>query len=266
MTHWNIGRRCGQRRKPLYGIGLLVFGGLGWLLLWLKFPNDMVDPIALFLAATLAHTALKCWLAAEACRQFSEDRRSGGFELLLSTPLPVREILRGQTLALNRQFFPAVTAVLVMDALMFTVKARDRFVSSSGEWALSFFAIVVMFVADLYTLGWLGMWLGLVSKTAHRAASAALVRVLVLPWVFFFLGLTAIAFISPSPGQTVQSTGFLVGTWLLLGLGMNSYYLNSARQNLLQHFRSAVAQQFTGGKFAGPRDAVSRNGSPTVAV
>ena len=46
-------------------------------------------------------------------RQFAEDRHSGALELVVSTPLGVKEILRGQWLALRRQFLgpPGLAAI-----------------------------------------------------------------------------------------------------------------------------------------------------------
>src|SRR5207249_5615073 len=156
---------------------------LAWLALYWKFPGDMLDSVAFVFIAVLVHTILKFWIAAESCRQIAEDRRTGALELLLSTPLSVAEILRGQLLALNLQFFTAVAAVLLIDIVMFTARMRDVSLAGSNEWPLLFVCVVAVFIADLYTLAWLGMWLALSLKTAHRAASAAIVRVLVLPWI-----------------------------------------------------------------------------------
>ncbi|MSU63694.1 MAG: ABC transporter permease [Pedosphaera sp.] len=235
-------------RKPFHGIALVALVALGWLVLWFKYPGDMVEESALTVFVVIIHTALKCWLATEACRRFCEDRRSGALELLLSTPLNVPGILRGQMLALNRHFSPVVGTMLVIDLVIFISKTRDRSASGPGDWALSFLSIMVMFVGDLYTLSWLGMWFGLVSRSPHRAASAALVRVLVLPWVLYILGMITILFLSPAAGNSIPSTSFMVGIWMLLGLGMDFYFANSARRNLTQHFHLVVAQQFTGRK------------------
>ncbi len=236
-------------RKPLHGIALVALVALGWLALWFKFPGEMVEESALTIFVIIVHTALKCWLATEACRRFCEDRRSGALELLLSTPLNVPGILRGQMLALNRHFSPVVGTVLIIDLLILVTKTRDRFAGGSGDWALSFLSLTVMFAADLYTLSWLGMWFGLVSRSPHRAASAALVRVLVLPWVFYILGMITIVFLSPAGGNSIESISFMAGIWILLGLGMDFYFATSARRNLTHHFHLAVTQQFAGRRF-----------------
>ena len=62
---------------------------------------------------------IKVWFALEAGKQLSEDRKQGALELLLSTPLTVQDILRGQRLALERQFLGPVMVVLMV---LFLVK------------------------------------------------------------------------------------------------------------------------------------------------
>ena len=60
----------------------------------------------------------------------------GALELLLSTPLPVGEILCGQLLALKRQFGWAVAVVLLADMVMFLGGLRDRFFDTPNGWLL----------------------------------------------------------------------------------------------------------------------------------
>ena len=54
---------------------------------------------------------LKLWITTEAGQQLAVDKKSGAFELLLSTPLTVRDMVRGQWLALRRQFLKPLAAV-----------------------------------------------------------------------------------------------------------------------------------------------------------
>ena len=57
---------------------------------------------------------LKLLLALQACRFFVDARRSGALEMLLCTPLTSREIIRGQVLALRRNFQRPVVTLLVV--------------------------------------------------------------------------------------------------------------------------------------------------------
>ncbi len=233
-----------DQRKPHYVLALLAVCALVWLSLYWRFPSEMLDAVTLVLIAMLVHTILKFWIASESCRQIAEDRRTGALELFLSTPVSIPEILHGQLLALNRQFFKPVAAVLIVDIAMFTSRMRD--VTGSGEWPLLFVTVMAVFIADLYTLAWLGMWLGLSMKTAHRAASAALVRVLVLPWIGYVALMTMLVFLRPSP--PIDSETFLIGAWLVVSMLNNLYFYTSARRNLLEQFRLVATQRFDSGK------------------
>ena len=73
----------------------------------------------------MLHLMLSMWVASEACAVFPAARDSGALELLLSTPLSVPEILRGQMLSLERQFFsPAVIVVALYCAALLAGSLR----------------------------------------------------------------------------------------------------------------------------------------------
>ena len=55
-----------------------------------------------------------------------------------------------------------------------------------SRWmALIWAAGIVSFVADMIVLAPVALWLGVVSRSTGRAAAAAIVRVMVLPWMIF---------------------------------------------------------------------------------
>ena len=83
---------------------------------------------------------IKVWFALEAGKQLSEDRKQGALELLLSTPLTVQDILRGQRLALERQFLGPVMVVLMV---LFLVKGS----------AIAWFADLLLGVDDRSQMG-----------------------------------------------------------------------------------------------------------------
>src|SRR6266550_879304 len=61
--------------------------------------------ICLFIAYAL-HQIVKTMAAVEATRRLNDERRSGALELLLVTPLPERDILRGLALSFRKKFAP----------------------------------------------------------------------------------------------------------------------------------------------------------------
>ncbi len=195
-----------DRLKPYYVLWFLGGCALCWLVLWAYNHRDMLEQEAFLATALLVQTALKVWLASEAGRQFFDDRKNNALELTLSTPLPVREILEGEFLALFRQFGPAVAIVLIFDVLGMVVAARHGF-GGDSEWLLTWVASIVIFLLDAATLAALGMWLGLTAKRFSRAMARNLFLVLILPWIIFF---ALIAYMAFSRLTSLNSLNFVI--------------------------------------------------------
>ena len=140
--------------------------------------EDMVT-ITMF----VLHVTLLVWIAAEASRRFSEDRRNNTFETLLATPLSTGQILRGQWLALFKQFAGPIALVLVWETWMQIHSSHHRIPSWTQNEFLEYWPRTVLLVADAAALAWAGMWLGLISKGRIRAILASLILVLFVPWV-----------------------------------------------------------------------------------
>ena len=102
-------------------------------------------------------------------------------ELLLSTPMSVKEIVGGQMMALRRQFVLPALVVFVADFIFLAARRSEM------NWVLGWSGLMVVFATDLITLSWVGMWMGLVSRNTTRAAAASVVRILVLPWMIVAL-------------------------------------------------------------------------------
>ena len=111
---WLVSR---ERWKPSY-VWLYLGSVAGmWFWGWFNYDNLMFDRKTLVPTVFLFQSFLKLWVVSETCQRLAEDRRIGALELLLSTPLTTREILRGQWLALKRQFAKPLAVVLVLEYL-----------------------------------------------------------------------------------------------------------------------------------------------------
>ena len=261
---WIAGR---NRLKPGYVLGVLGFAGCLWLWLYVKYPDEILDSVTFIPTAIILHTLIKLWLASEACKPLSEERRTGSIELLLSTPLSIDEILRGQFLALNRQFGWPVAIVLSVDFVMFLAGIRDRFLDTTNDWLMLCLAGVLMFVADLVTLAWVAMWLGLTSRRSNRAAGGAVVRILILPWILFFGFITATVVVNV--GSYNEPENLAVGAWFVIGMLNNLFFFTWARTNLRQQLRTVATQRFQSaaarrGWFGVGRKPVTANDSNAV--
>ncbi len=241
---WLGGR---QRLKPVLVWTFLGLSGCLWAWGAFKWRDDWLHEGTYFATALVLHLALKFWVASEACQRFGPDHRSGALELLLSTPLTVTEILRGQVLALKRQFMWPGLAVLGLDIIFMLAGARR--LSSAGDNFWVWFCGVEMslLVVDIFALSWVGMWIGLTARRANRAAGATVVRVLVLPcgaWA----GLIFILSFTPFWHRLEDKWQFFLGLWFALGLIIDLYFGVRSRLRLMRDLRTVATQRFVPGR------------------
>ena len=109
------------------------------------------------------------------------------------------------------------------------------------------FLNLAMLVADVITLGWVGMWMGLTTRNTSRAILGAIGRVLILPWGIFYAGrvtfelLWRVVMARPiEPGAPA-----LLYAWFVIGIVVDAVFgLAWARRNLLHNFRAVAIQRF----------------------
>jgi ABC-type transport system involved in multi-copper enzyme maturation permease subunit len=155
--------------------------------------------VALFTAGYLVwpfYFLLKVFFAIQACRFFSEARRTGALELLCCTPLTMRTIIRGQWMALRRLFLWPVLLLLCAHLAAFAVMASDDSFQllmrgATGGGGVKFMLLwtvvksVPNSVADFFALGWFGMWLALSLRKPALATGLTILYVLILPTIAF---------------------------------------------------------------------------------
>lgn len=169
---WLVAR---DRWKPRYVWVLLAVAFVLWPWLFGGKRNMLFDRDLLLPSIILLNSLLKIWITSEACARLVADRRAGTLELLLSTPLSIQAIIRGQWLALRRQFLiPLLTALFVEFYAL-----RHSF--DLGP-TLAYLALLIL---DGIALGWVSLWTALSAKNAGRALTATLGWVLLLPWILY---------------------------------------------------------------------------------
>ena len=227
---------------------LMVVGFWAWGLM--VYPDDWRSSGWYVVTTLLLHSVLKNWLASMACSRFAADRHSGALELLLATPISVCEILRGQRLALWRQFAGPALAVAVVDmGFLFSGLYSSKLNIQDPEWPLIWLAGMIIFVWDLFALGWVGMWLGLCSRNGSRAAGATLVRICVLPWLAFAFLVMCIALLEeffqvPYPRWFNNNGVVPVILWFVLSGANNLFFVRRAKRKLLAEFRTVATSRF----------------------
>jgi ABC-type transport system involved in multi-copper enzyme maturation permease subunit len=236
-----------SRLRPAYVWAVLGLVACGWVWGLARSGRDWLDEMTYVLTGLLLNLLIKVWFALEAGRPLAEDRRQGAFELLLSTPLTVTDILRGQLLALKRQFLGPVLAVLLVFFLFATAAASDTLSQQEPQdrilWVLFWAAAMVMLVADLVALYWVGMWSGLTARNSTRAAAANLGRILALPWIALGFGVL-VASVVWSNADDTQVLKLFLGLWFGLGLAADLGFGAWARHRLVTDFRLAATRRY----------------------
>jgi hypothetical protein len=185
------------------------------------------SPITILVVFLLLHLSLSLWLATEACSLFTTARDSGALELLLCTPLSMREILHGHLLGLTRAFQRPLIVLLAVELVLLAAFLVVEWKRGTALQILSynvigagmFSAIAVM---DLFAVARYGMWTGLVSKKPGRALAKTILVV---------LGPIVIA-----------PCCYLI--WPVVGLLKNVIIMNYAQEQLRRHFRSVITERY----------------------
>ncbi|HEY3860299.1 MAG TPA: ABC transporter permease subunit [Verrucomicrobiae bacterium] len=193
------------------------------------------DVSADLLALVLAGGVLKIWLASEASATLSADRRNAALELLLTTPLLEADILKGQRMALWRQFAEPAAAVFMANMAMLIGEMlqlpEDAGLRDRGNLLVGVHLIVAGSVlVDLLALSWVAMWQGLLRRKPNRAAFVALLQILFVPYVLC-------AMLS---GGTANGFSLLIFT-NIIGLASEFLFAKHANTRLAEWFRRVVA-------------------------
>jgi hypothetical protein len=234
---WLDGR---NRLRSLFAMFPVVFVAAIWIGFGMKFSSYWFDPINYFFTAFIIHTILKLSVASEAARRFVVDRRSNALELVLCTPLSVPDILSGRIGALVRQFRPAILSALGIDLVFYILMIMGSTKILPTSWLWSYLGFVIIFILDLITLAWVGMWHGMNDSRINRASGRAVARVMVLPWCLYLV-LT----ISTLP-MNVSFFNWIhpMGLYVFLSVVINGGFYLSARARLEAEFRIKATDRF----------------------
>jgi ABC-type transport system involved in multi-copper enzyme maturation permease subunit len=217
------------RRRERTALLWIVLGiGLVWLT-WVWFEQRRVDEIGI-VASLVFHWVLKITFAFAACRAFSDEARTGAFELLFTTDLTTGNLVRGHLAGLSRSFGPAVAIVIVFDALFLTFGRAD---SLSGLRPIMWGRVGILLV-DIVTIALYGMWAGYKLQRSGKAAVRALLFVVVLPnvaWIFLFAGVNRFDLVF---------LAWLVMDALLIAIAMHN--LNRLRLRAAERFVASSAR------------------------
>jgi ABC-type transport system involved in multi-copper enzyme maturation permease subunit len=199
-----------SRRSRWIAWGLAVLGGTTLLL-----TSRMGSGFGGFMDTYVAwpfYFLIKVFFAIQACRFFSEARRTGALELLCCTPMKMPAIISGQWMALRRFFLWPVIILMacqlaglaIAGPYTFPATAATTVVTTNGiaaktsvampppglsiiEWYPMFLIIkqIANSVADFFAIGWFGMWLAFSLQKPATATGWTILYVIILPAILF---------------------------------------------------------------------------------
>ncbi len=191
-AYWLAARRGAARLFP-WVLALLALG-VGALILTLPASAGLLSASWLLWPTQLG---FKIAVALHSCRFFTEARMSGALELLLVTPLRVKDILRGQWLALHRVFFAPLIVLLANSFVCALVPSLSvNMPAGSGlPFGIPFYAFMSLMaiygaatlLTNVLAIFYFGMWLALTLKKPNQAAGLTLLFVVLLPSFVFCL-------------------------------------------------------------------------------
>lgn len=193
----------------------------------------------------LLHSVLKFQAASLSSRMLAGKRQSGELELLLTTPYDEDKILDSCMTGLKRSlFWPTLFALAVDSTLLILGFLNAGFGLGGLGWAFLVVAEVIWALLNLFSLSWVGLFLGLKLASPAKAASRAILYVVLLPWgvMFSFAALAAMLRSSPGMGD-VSPTAVVI--FVLSLLFCNSYFTGWAINDLRDRFRFLAAQTWT---------------------
>jgi len=201
----------------------------------------------------------RVWITVMACHFFLEARRSGALELLLTSPLPVRTLLRGHGRALRQYFFWPIFAIGLLHVLFVWASwAQTGARAAVGFSYLPYYiasatSSFVNFVTDVLALCFVGAWLSLSLRKPTFALLLTFASVILVPWaVGHYLPLYGtqmpgrfMAWLQGQPWLQKLLPASFLGlpiARMLAWVTKNLLFVAWARWRLHRHFRTAAAQ------------------------
>jgi hypothetical protein len=187
------------------------------------------------------HLILKYCAANSACRALPSRRKSGELEILLTTPLDGDAILSGSITAIKRQLLRPFLFVLAMDGLLLVLGWCKLGPWEGFLWAGAVCLEVLWFIGNLYTLTWLGLFMGLKSSSHAKALGSTLFDILLLPWSALALAAALVGVSTMGRNIIPDMTLVTVAEFFVAQVVCNLLFAGWAVSELRDHFRLLAA-------------------------
>jgi ABC-type transport system involved in multi-copper enzyme maturation permease subunit len=219
----------------------IFFGGLA---LWIStLRRELLLPLVLGL--TFIHKLMMCGISSS---QIGIEQEQGSLEMLLSTPLTEREILRGQYLAAVRRFRVAALLLFLLQLYAWHFTGTHSLLPAS-LLPVFMFVLAPSFIAahflDLHTAAWLGMWGAARASVAQAATRIAFGSLIIVPAMIFFSGVIALGLLNYFFGIRLPiSFPVVMLIWLSLAVLNDFFWLRRTRALLPGALRLAAYRRY----------------------
>ncbi len=216
----------------MLGLGAFVYDTSG------RSPDSI---LAFTVGMTLVHRFMT---AGAGAAQLMVEQEQGTLEMLLSTPLKARDVLRGQFRATVRQLRGPVLLVILLHFFTgFLIFTRTPPVA--GEMKVVIVLSLALYLIDLYAAIWLSMWGAVNARNPKQAGGAAIVRLIGLPFFVTAVASVIISILNAFFGFRLNP-GFL-GVFLftcVLILANDAYWVARARRELPGRLRTYAYRRY----------------------
>ena len=251
-----------EKLKLKYVWTLVISVMFIWVIGFVINGEIMAESTVLMSLGIFVHFFLKVWVASEAASVIAEDRRTGALELVVTTPLGARGIIKGIFKATLLQFWKPVCLLIVAEILLVCTIAAPGRNQDLSVLRYQYLAAIGMLVVDMASIGWVAIWFALKTGSSHKAIGRSIVWMLALPWVFYailqpFWGLVwhpLYQMLLYEHGDIMNwaesgnimrpyyKTGNVI-LWCLIGLTWNYWYAwHHTRKRVLSQFQTLVSE------------------------
>ncbi|HEY0454936.1 MAG TPA: hypothetical protein VGE41_01075 [Verrucomicrobiae bacterium] len=218
---WLASRDLGQRAAVWLVICLICLAaGVFWRIASGSGLNGTFS-----VAGLLVNYAMVVWVAAKACQCFPESRSSGALELLLVSPVTVKNIVDGHLSALERHFLVPFVLLFCAEFFFAILQAASPHQADPIAFLMMGYGIF-LFAFEIYAAAYLGLWMGLRSRKQTQALTKTLVYLLIVPLLLF-------------------------PCWPFVMIIKNIIIINFAKEQIRLHFRFYVTERFAPGSELG---------------
>lgn len=185
--------------------------------------------------------------AGMSAHQLQLEHEQGTLEMLISTPLSTEQIIKGQLKANIRHYRGPVTIVLLLHLMAIGLLHYTDTRPGETEFtaAMAIIAHSIIYLLDLFTLGWVGMWCLTSVREARNAGGAAVVRVFVVPILFVVAIMSVRSAMDKYLNWPFEPTfGKTLSLWFTIAVANNLFWIFYVRRKLPDRLRVFAMKRY----------------------